>query len=39
MYNYLSSFNVAGAISGTVKEKIIPYIGNIVKMLLEKYGY
>lgn len=39
MYNYLTSFNVAGAISGTVKEKIIPYIGNIVKMLLEKYGY
>lgn len=38
-YNYLSQFNVAGAISGTVKEKYLPYVSPIVKALLEKFGY
>ena len=36
-YNYLSSFNVAGAISGTVKEKYIAYISDIAKSFLSKY--
>ena len=38
-YNYLSSFNVAGAISGTVKEKYIAYISDIVKSFLSKYRF
>lgn len=36
-YNYLSSFNVAGAISGTVKQKYVAYISDIVKAFLSKY--
>ena len=36
-YNYLSSFNVAGAISGTVKQKYVAYISDIVKSFLSKY--
>lgn len=36
-YNYLSSFSVAGAISGTVKEKLVVYISPVVNTFLEKY--
>lgn len=35
-YNYLSSFNVAGAISGTVKEKYISYLSPLVKAYMKK---
>lgn len=33
-YNYLSSFNVAGAISGTVAKKYAPYLSLLVKAYL-----
>lgn len=33
-YNYLSSFNVAGAISGTVAKKYAPYLSDLVKAYL-----
>lgn len=39
MYNYLSSFSVAGAISGTVASKSMKMIGNLVKDYLASFDY
>lgn len=38
-YEGLTSFNVAGAISATVAEEYLPYIGKLAKLYLEKFGY
>lgn len=38
-YEYLSSFNIAGAISASVIEKYLPYISRFVKKYLETHGY
>jgi hypothetical protein len=38
-YEGLTSFNVAGAISATVAEEYLPYIGKLAKFYLEKFGY
>lgn len=39
MYNYLSSFSVAGAITGTVASKSMKMIGNLVKDYLASFDY
>jgi hypothetical protein len=38
-YNYLSSFNVAGAIQGTVAEKYTAYVSPIVENFMKRLGY
>lgn len=38
-YEGLTSFNVAGAISATVAEEYLPYIGKLAKLYMEKFGY
>lgn len=36
MYNYLSSFKIDGVLSGTVRNKAIAFISDLVKALMKK---